>query len=130
MLDWLGDIGGLRDALFNIGMLVMFINVVIRGNKLEAWLLESFYKKPSKIAKNKEDVEISILKIKDRTPFRLKSSFFYCLRTRKEKRILDKGLDHTLNELEVDKFIRTQKKVRVALKILFTKLERFLIRNH
>ena len=38
-------------------------------------------------------------------------------------------MERTLKELEVDRFIRTQKKVRVALNVLFTKLERLLIRN-
>ena len=32
-------------------------------------------------------------------------------------------------ELEIDVFIKTQMKVRAALKVLFTKTERFLLQN-
>ena len=32
MLDWLGDVGGLRDALFMIGAFILFLHVLIRGN--------------------------------------------------------------------------------------------------
>jgi len=47
-LDLLGDIGGLRDALFIIGFCVLFMQTVIRGNMLESWLIESYFSKPSK----------------------------------------------------------------------------------
>ena len=39
MLDWLGDVGGLRDALFIIGGAIMSIRLMFRGDDLEAWLL-------------------------------------------------------------------------------------------
>ncbi len=32
LLDWLGDVGGLRDALFMIGTFVLLIHVFVRGN--------------------------------------------------------------------------------------------------
>ena len=44
--------------------------------------------------------------------------------------MIEKGMNRIDNELEVDHFIRTQKQVRIAMKALFTKTERFLLRNH
>ena len=39
LLDWLGDVGGLRDALFIIGAFVMLVRFSISGDILEAWIL-------------------------------------------------------------------------------------------
>ena len=55
---------------------------------------------------------------------------FTAFRGNKERRLLSKGLDRTWKELEIDRVLRTQMQVRVALKTLFTKAERFLIRNN
>ena len=131
-LDWLGDVGGLKDALFMIGVFILFIHVVIRGNRLEAWLIESYFRKPSVNEKEKGDASLQakIDQIKERIPYKLTNRCCYCLRSIKEKRIIDKGIDRTFNELEVDQFIRQQKQMRVAMKVLFTKLELYLLRNH
>ena len=55
--------------------------------------------------------------------------FFNCLRKRKEKSMIDNGLEQALKELDVDKFIRMQKSLNLALKTIFTRLERFLLKN-
>ena len=39
VLDWLGDVGGLRDALILIGGFVMFFHTKIRGDILNKFLL-------------------------------------------------------------------------------------------
>ena len=39
------------------------------------------------------------------------------------------GLKRVYKELEVDEFIKMQKKMRVVLKTIFTKLERFMLNN-
>ena len=49
MLDWLGDIGGLFDALRAIGTIIIAVHAVFRGNELEAFLLKSVYKKDLKL---------------------------------------------------------------------------------
>ena len=38
-------------------------------------------------------------------------------------------VDKMLKELEVDHFIRTQKRMQAAMKVIFTKTERFLLHN-
>ena len=70
-----------------------------------------------------------IAEIANHQAFSIKTKFCHLIRSRKEKRMLEKGLGRMHLELEVDHFIRTQMQVRIALKTLFTKLERFLLRN-
>ena len=48
-----------------------------------------------------------IQRIAARKPFSLEKKFFACLRSKREKRISEQGLDRALKELEVDRFIRT-----------------------
>ena len=53
-----------------------------------------------------------------------------CLRGKKEKRILEKGMSQTESLLEIDNFLRTQMKLQIALKAIFNKAERFLLKNN
>ena len=43
--------------------------------------------------------------------------------------MMQKGLGQVEKELELDEFIRLQKKVRITLKTMFTRLERFMLDN-
>ena len=43
--------------------------------------------------------------------------------------MIRKATERSDKELEVDVFIKTQMQVKAALKVLFTKTERFLLRN-
>ena len=53
-----------------------------------------------------------------------------CLRKKKERRLLSKGLDRVDDLLEIDQFLKTSMQVRIALKAMFSKTERFLMRNN
>ena len=44
--------------------------------------------------------------------------------------MLDTGLNRIEKELEADRFLRKQIQLGVAMKVLFTRLERVLIRNN
>ena len=52
------------------------------------------------------------------------------MRKRKGKNAKEKGLSRIDKELEIDKFLKNQIKMKVAIKSLFSKVERFLIRNN
>ena len=65
VLDWLGDVGGLRDALFLIGAFVLFVYGKITGSVLDAYLLQSFYVKENKKARETERIESIVRKIRD-----------------------------------------------------------------
>ena len=50
--------------------------------------------------------------------------------SKKDKRKANTGMKRIEHELEIDRFLKSQIKMRIALKVLFTKTERFLINNH
>ena len=43
---------------------------------------------------------------------------------------MNEGLALAMRELEIDKFVKAQMKIKVAMKVIFTKLERFLLKNN
>ena len=43
---------------------------------------------------------------------------------------MDRGISRVEKELEIDRFLKSQIKIKVALKVLFSKVERFLIKNN
>ena len=74
---------------------------------------------------NKEKIQF----LKKRTPFEL-PGILACLRGKKEKRLINIGMSRVENLLEIDNFLKGQIKMKVAMKTLFSKAERFLIRNN
>ena len=52
------------------------------------------------------------------------------MRKRKGKNAKEKGLSRIDKELEIDKFLQNQIKMKIAIQSLFSKVERFLIRNN
>ena len=51
------------------------------------------------------------------------------MRKRKVQAIRNKGLDRANKELDVERFIKKQMQVSIILKTIFTKAERFLVKN-
>ena len=52
------------------------------------------------------------------------------MRNRRDKNAKEKGLRRIDKELEIDNFLKQQIKLKVAISALFSKVERFLIRNN
>ena len=52
------------------------------------------------------------------------------MRSKSERRMIQKGLETIKNELEIDRFFKGQIMMKIAMKALFSKAERFLIRNN
>ena len=52
------------------------------------------------------------------------------MRSKKDKRKANTGIKRIEHELEIDRFLKTQIKMRIALEVLFTKAERFLINKN
>ena len=44
--------------------------------------------------------------------------------------MIDRGVERINRELEVDQFLKSQIKMRIMMKALFSKAERYLIRNN
>ena len=94
-----------------MGGVVVSIYSLIRGDKLEAFLLRSVYKRDAyrnKLNSKNYSTEVADLKrLSKRTAFSLSSTFWHCLRKTKEKRMIEKAMARVDNELEIDHFIRT-----------------------
>ena len=52
------------------------------------------------------------------------------MRTKEEKLLVKSGLDRIDRILEVDRFLKAQIQMKVALKALFSRFEIFLIKNN
>ena len=108
----------------------MAINMLVRGNLFEMFLLHKLYKIDTSDPRDDgKGPEPSIRRFKTRKPFFLPKKFCHCLRSKKEKQLFEKGLERTLRELEIDHFIRTQKYVKLMMSTLFTSVERHLLRH-
>ena len=95
------------------------------GNPLNAFLINRLFKR-NKVSQNSDQTNYQ--SIKDRIRFKMLS--FTCLRERKERRLLSKGLNRTDEILEIDRFLKTSMQVQIALRAIFSKTERFLIHNN
>ena len=126
-LDWIGDVGGLLDGLRLLGyMLVMFFQFII-GNPLNAFLLSSVFKRGE--TSRSLSLRSRLKALSQREPFKYSSNLFDCFRKAKSRRLIKEGLYQAHKELEVDEFIKVQKKLRVTLKTIFTRPERLLLSN-
>ena len=97
------------------------------GNPLSGFLVNALFKRQSK--QDSIDPTKTIHEhIKDRSWFKMR----YCtiFHRRKEKRILERGLNRIDKILEIDQLIRTQMQLKVAFKALLNKSERFLLKNN
>ena len=101
----MGDVGGLLDGLRYVGIIIMNSYTFLVGNPLNAFLVNSLFKREKKGATPKPEMET----IKSRSSFSM--LLCTCLRSKKEKRILAKGIARTESMLEIDHFIRMQMQV-------------------
>ena len=97
------------------------------GNPLSGFLVNALFKRQHK--RDKIDLNKTVYnRIKERPKF----TMHYCtmFHKRKEKRILDRGLNRIDKMLEIDNLIRTQMQIKVAFKALLNKSERFFLKNN
>ena len=130
LLDLIGDVAGLLCGLYILGSGFMFLYTLVRGHPVMSYLLSSVYLVDKSIVPQYESDRASIHRMKVRHNFQLPFSYCHCLRKQREKRMIERGLKRSLQELEIDRFIRAQKKMRIVLKTLFTRIERFLLSNN
>ena len=106
----------------------------LTGDKVSHYLLQSIYKQDSNShsrRKTKDNTRLKKFKaLQERRPFKLSTTVFECLRSRREHDMISKGMESVNKELEVDRFIRTMIQVRIMFRTIFTKTERFLIRHN
>ena len=66
----------------------------------------------------------------NRKSFEVRKTLCILTRTKKDKLMMEKGHSRIRKLLEVDTFIKSQVKLKVAIETLFTRAERLLIRNN
>ena len=110
----------------------MWLYTLSFGNPMSAFLLRNIFMRDSKRRENhmNDTNESKIAQMITRKPFEMKYRFCFCLNRRKEKRLAETGLQRAVKELEVDRFILSQMKFRIAMKTIFTRVEQFLIQNN
>ena len=67
-LDFLGDVGGLADALIAIGAIFVSIIQLITGNPMARYLIENIFKKEDNshnIIKNSQEFKLQLLSMRE-----------------------------------------------------------------
>ncbi len=86
-LDFLGDLGGLYDALLFVGQLAVTLYTIVVGNEMENYILKTLFTRKSQLNQDpkndfKKSVKNSISPVK---PFSKESMFFMYCKNDKEK---------------------------------------------
>ena len=102
---------------------------------MHAYLLKSVFLKNPEDKDHKESGQLTSTKsklyfLKKRIPFEIANVICICLRSRKQRKQEKNGLSRIERELEIKRFLKRQIKIKIAMKVLFSKVERFLIRNN
>ena len=102
-LDFLGDVGGLKDGLYLFGYLVMQAYALIIGNPLNNYLLEALFK-VERHKLSSLDKQSRLQQIAKRKQFKVQNCL--CLQKRRHKKQIEKGLQRIDNTLEIDRFLQ------------------------
>ena len=134
-LDLLGDVGGLFDALKGIASFIITIYFGLFGDPINSYLLRKLFLQNPKEENDKEPLNRNSIKEKmqfldRRKPFALPKILCILCRNKKQKRKIEAGLGRVEQELDIIKFLKSQMKIDIAIKTLFSKAERYLIKNN
>lgn len=136
-LEILSELGGLYCALSFICTSLISGLTYCDGNGVIYFIATTlFMRKPEMdksseedIDKEKDPIKTAVLNLNSRVPYAYRFwNFLYP--SKKESRMLRKGMRHIGKELDITNFITMQKTMRVVINTLFSKLERNLIRNN
>ena len=134
LFDLLGDVGGLFDALKGIMSTVVAFYFFIFGNPMHEYLLKALFINDNKQRNSRKErllpIPQRIQQLTRRTSFELSKVCCTRCRSQKEKKLISKGMLRIQRELEVKRFLKQSFETKIALKALFTKTERFLIRHN
>ena len=92
--DLLGDIGGLFDALKIISGFLISLNFAVFGDPMNQFLLQALFlrqkRNPNREPAHPKDTD-RVSELRGRNSFRLRQVLFACLRSSREKRMIEKG---------------------------------------
>ena len=75
-LDFLGDIGGLGDALTAIGRIIMLLTTLVTGNPLERYLIKRLFKKDNYEQEQGISFVEKLNSLSKRRPLTIRNSLF------------------------------------------------------
>ena len=129
----LGDIGGLQGILTYICEVIMYLIGLLIPHPLGKEMAESLFNMEGKEKPSDGDVERNLKLIKKRRQLSLDgilSSICCRKRGKKKVKIFEYSSEKIQKELDIVNFVRLQKKLRAAIKLLFSSQERFLLDNN
>ena len=88
--------GGLLDALKAIASLLVAINFKIFGDPINEFLLSAiFFKQKKEVSDHRYEkgAETQLKKLGSRKPFRIANHICMCLKSKKDRRMVDAGLN-------------------------------------
>jgi len=144
LLDMLGDVGGLLDMLMYLGQIVLAIIFKVSGSETIRYLAGALFYRRKEISpyhihdSNEESSELprKVLKqlnrqrpVKISRCLSLLAVFGDTNESNKHARFLEKADSRISSELDIVNFIQLQKMTRLALKVVFTKFEYFLLKR-
>jgi len=127
-LDWSSSIGGLLEALEFCGSFLMFISTLFSGSGLDRYLVANLFKTSPKKEDRKQQYEQN--KIASRKPAIF--SICNCLCRWKDSisaQTYAVAEGRMSSELDIVSFIRHQMIGKLSQRMLFSNMERYLIRN-
>ena len=149
VVNWLKDVGGLFKGLTLFGTLLVMIRKQIRGDPFKLFLIDNIFKtdgeKKDKNDRKEPFIDIEtqqppdsptlsekkrtfLSDIKDRKRYKVPPFICYgCCRP--QKKVIDIRLERMYQELDIVRFIKQQKQVRLAMKTIFTRLQYYLLLN-
>ena len=128
-LDFLGDVGGLFSILVDFGKILISIPVFILGTGANKFLTENLFKQSEDHSKTTlDDKPLEAISARQPVHLNASSSIWGC-RNSRYKRLTNAADDCISKELDIVTFLKKQMMQSIALSTLFTKTERFLIKN-
>ena len=122
-LDFLGDVGGLADALIEIGSISISIIQLIFGNPLTKHMIQRIFEKDNSCENAFDSYNFALKLLSKRKKSRLGN--IWC--NSKNKLTQIKAENKIKKELDIVRFVKQQKDLKVILSLLFTRQERYLM---
>ena len=126
--DFLADVGGLFDMLKIIVYPITVLFTTLFRTGLNQYIFSALFQIEKSRKKDRKIKSGDVnMQIKHRKP----AAISFCKRicSKKSKKLYQKAQNRTSYELDIANFLQTQMVARISLRMLFTKFERFLLRN-
>ena len=126
----LGDVGGLFDALCGIATIVLFLLSKLTNSGPHNYIIKRVFKTQLGHKSSKSSENALISELRSRKPLVVQSLKCLWLTNTKKNRILNLARESYEREFDIIHFINLQKSFQNLNKMLYSKVERYLLKNH